>query len=109
MKRRDKTQLTTLRRFGVYRPRRSAGVTENDHLLQVHPIPRSRYEILAIAVHFARCFATTQGKPAPDFSEEAATFLVGQHWEVAELATRVSHAVASNRGNLITATDLSRG
>lgn len=107
MKRRGRTELTTLRKVGAYRPRRSISVPDGDHLLQVHPISGSRVEILAIAVHFARSFAATQGKTPPDFSEDAAAFLVDQRWEVSELAARVSRAVVSNRGNLITAADLS--
>jgi DNA-binding NtrC family response regulator len=78
-----------------------------NHLRQVYPLPETDGEILAVATHLLQQFAGTQGKETPGFSLEAAHFLVRRRWVVAELARRLWRAVETNRGNLITAADLS--
>lgn len=79
------------------------------HLLQVSPVPSGRAEILALAMHFALRFATTAGKEVPSFSEDAARYLAGKRWSLAELTMRVCRAVEENQGSLITAADLGEG
>jgi DNA-binding NtrC family response regulator len=81
-------------------------IAGGSQLLQVSPVPTSRNEILALAMHFARRFAATAGRAVPDFSEDAARFLAGRRWSLADLTMRVCRAVEQNRGNLITAADL---
>lgn len=81
---------------------RSAGA-----LLLVHPVPRSRNGILAVVLHLIGRCAAAQGKMPPGCSEEAARFLASCSWDTGELARRVAYAIATNRGSLITAADLS--
>ena len=106
MKRRDKLRQTPLRVIG---PRSAPGPSRETalgYLVQVHPVPQSRDEVLMVAIHFARRFAAVYGKAVPGFSEDAATFLARHRWEITDLAVRVSRAVAANQGNLITSADL---
>ncbi len=105
--RRRKSQLTQLRGAPNPKPfKPSSRETGVGRVLQIHPVPLVRDEILAIAIHLGDCFAAAQGKAAPVFSEDAAAFLAGRRWAINDLALRVSRAVASNQGSLITATDL---
>ena len=94
---------TQLRSFGMQR-----GATDDADrpLLCVHPIPADPDEILSITVHLLGHFAVVQGKAAPALSEDAARFLTRQRWALSDLASRLSRAVACNRGSLITAADL---
>jgi len=106
MKRRNKLRVTTLRPVRPRNPSGSSPAEELGYLLQVHPVPQSRDEILMVAIHFARRFAAAYGKSVPGFSEDAAAFLARHRWEITDLAVRVAGAVAVNQGNLITAADL---
>lgn len=74
--------------------------------LLMHPVPRSRDEILVIAGHLAHRAASRLGKPTPEFSENAAVFLASRAWAIHDLADRIAQAVASNVGSLIIGTDL---
>jgi DNA-binding NtrC family response regulator len=78
-----------------------------NHLVLVHPLPDTDNAIVVVAAHLLQQFAATQGKEPPELSVDAATFLARQRWATDELARRVWRAVASNRGSLITAADLS--
>lgn len=78
-----------------------------NHLVLVHPLPDTNNAIVLVASHLLQQFAATQGKEPPELSMDAATFLARQRWATDELARRVWRAVASNRGNLVTAADLS--
>jgi DNA-binding NtrC family response regulator len=80
---------------------------QRNHLRQVYPLPATDGKILAVATHLLQQFAGTQGKETPGFSLEAADFLARRRWVTAELARRLWRAVETNRGNLITAADLS--
>ncbi len=106
MKRRNKLRVTSLRTVGPRDPADAPCADNLGYLLQVHPVPQSRDEILMVAIHFARRFASVYAKPVPGFSEDAAVFLARHDWEITDLAVRVSRAVATNQGNLITAADL---
>jgi len=75
-------------------------------LVQVHPVPQSRSNILSAVLHFVKQFAEAQGKSAPALSEDAAMFLTSRAWRMNDLAGRVARAVAANEGSLITAADL---
>jgi len=88
--------------------RRSAATTaiQDQHLLRVHPVPRARADILAVAEHLLRHFARTGGRAVPELAEDAARFLAGRQWAIDDLARRLARAVAANCGSLITATDL---
>ncbi len=77
-------------------------------LLQVHPVPSGPEEILSVAQHLLRYFARASGKVVPILSQDAAAFLTTRVWAADDLARRLSRAVASNRGSLITAADLFR-
>jgi DNA-binding NtrC family response regulator len=105
MKRRERPQPSGAQLLSSATRRRN-GSAPAGQLLQVHPMPRARHEVLAIAVHLLRRFAVAQGKPAPELSEDAARFLAGRRWGIDDLAARVAAAVANNRGSLITAADL---
>jgi len=59
-----------------------------------------------VALHLIERCAALQGKAPPACSEEAAVLLVSERWELGDLARRIVHAVATNRGSLITAADL---
>lgn len=72
----------------------------------IHPVPSSRDELLVIAAHLARRAADQLGKPLPEFSENAASFLAGRPWTIDDLAKRITRAVAANQGSLIIAADL---
>ena len=74
--------------------------------LLVHPVPAGHHEVLAVAIHLARCAAELLDKAPPAFSQNAAAFLGNRQWEVNDLAVRVVRAVAANDGSLITAADL---
>jgi len=76
-------------------------------LRQVHPMPRSRRGIVSVAAHLARRFAAQRGREVPGLSKDAALFLGSRFWAFEDLARRVWRAVATNRGSLITASDLS--
>lgn len=104
MKPRDKSDHGALRSLAPA-PRRVRPL-ESRHLLQVHPVPESRGDVLSIALHFADQFAASANKAAPVFSEDAAMFLASRQWTISDLARRVRHAVAANHGSLITAEDL---
>ena len=91
---------------GRARPAPDASAAGNVHLVQVYPVPRSRTDILSVAIHLVGRFAAAQGKPAPTLSEDAATFLAGRRWRIDDLARRMARAVAANTGSLITAADL---
>jgi DNA-binding NtrC family response regulator len=80
--------------------------TQDHHLLRVHPVPRARANILAVAEHLLRQFGGATGKAVPELSEDAALFLAGRQWAIDDLARRLARAVAINRGSLITAIDL---
>ena len=97
--------ILALRRTAL-RPRRGP-LGGHAPVLQVSPVPHGRDEVLAVAIHFASRFASTTGKPAPAFSEDAADFLSSRRWNLSDLTFRVCRAVEQNRGNLITADDLS--
>jgi hypothetical protein len=75
-------------------------------LLQVHPVPRSRDGILAVVLHLIGRCAAAQGKVPPGCSEEAAALLASRSWNAGDLARRIAHVIATNRGSLITAGDL---
>jgi len=82
-------------------------VEEHAHLLQIHPLPDSRTEVLIVAQHLVRHFAAEQGRDVPGLSRDAANFLGTRAWVLDDLARRLWHAVDVNRGSLITASDLS--
>ena len=104
MKQRDKVDQQGLRAAapGLRRTR----PIEARHLLQVHPVPAARNDVLSIAIHFADGFAAAAHKEAPAFSEDAAVFLASRRWRISDLARRVWRAVAASQGSLITADDL---
>ncbi len=104
MKRTDETDPNSHPPIPVSR-RAHAGKTGSG-LLLVHPLTPSGADILSIAVHLLHRFATAHRKDVPELSEDAAQFLRARRWAVGELAARLSRAVASNRGSLITAADL---
>ncbi len=104
MKRRAESEPRVLRRpSNAPRPQ---AVLLHAYPLLVHPVPSSRDEILVIAAHLARRAAEQLGKPIPEFSENAASFLAGRSWTIADLAKRIARAVATNQGSLIIAADL---
>jgi DNA-binding NtrC family response regulator len=109
MKQRDRPQRSLVAVHGFTTARPPAGPKETATLFQVSPIPTSRDEILALAMHFARRFATTTGKQVPDFSEDAARFLASRRWTLGDLTFRVCRAVEENKGTLISAADLGEG
>jgi len=76
-------------------------------LLQVHPIPQSGQDVLSVAAHLVRRFAAEQRRDVPGISRDAEKFLAGHVWVLDDLSRRLWLAVANNRGNLITALDLS--
>jgi hypothetical protein len=82
------------------------GISHGTHLLRVHPVPRARAAVLAVAVHLLRQSANAVGKATPELSEDAARFLTGHPWTLQDLACRLANAVATNCGSLITAADL---
>ncbi|MFQ5667644.1 MAG: hypothetical protein ACE5I7_14625 [Candidatus Binatia bacterium] len=89
------------------RPARSPNAAKVRYLRQVHPVPGVQAGALVVAAHLLRRFETEQHKQTPGLSQDAAAFLVRQRWATADLAQRISRAVKSNRGSLITAADLS--
>ncbi len=107
MKQRGISKRRISRRLAeAVRPPRADETATNFYPFLVHPVPQSRPEILAIASHLARRVAAALGKPIPDFSENAATFLASRPGMINDLASRVARAVASNDGSLITSADL---
>jgi DNA-binding NtrC family response regulator len=109
MKRGGESPATRWRHIGQQRwTSRPASAGKLSLLLQIHPIRTSRSEILAVAMHFLLESAIEHGIAPPGLSEDAASFLSSRNWDVTDLASRVARAVATNRGSLITADDLSK-
>jgi DNA-binding NtrC family response regulator len=109
MKQRDKSSATTSRPVGhALSAPHPASAGKRATLLQIHPVPASRSEILGVAVHFLIESERAEGKSTPGLSEDAATFLSSRGWDAKDLASRMAHAVVSNQGSLITAADLAK-
>ncbi len=107
MKRRAESEPRLPRRpANTARPQGPQAVLLHAYPLLVHPVANSRDEILVIAAHLARRAAEQLGKPTPEFSQNAASFLAGQPWTIDDLAKRIARAVATNQGSLIIAADL---
>ncbi len=108
MRRRERREVPWLRPVGrAEKAELPAALEEAVYLLQVHPVPQSRTEILSVAAHLVRRFAAAQRRDVPGLSEDAASFLARRSWALDDLARRVWRAVAANQGSLITASDLS--
>jgi hypothetical protein len=75
-------------------------------LFQVNPVPARRGAALAVAQRVAERFASASGRLRPEFSRDAAHFLDGRAWTLADLSLRVCRAVELNDGSLISASDL---
>ena len=106
MKRTDEPHARTFRSAHTQRPAASAHAAGSIPLIQVYPVRNSRRDILLLAAYFIRQFAVAHGKDVPGLSEEAASFLATQRWTLPDLASRLSRAVKTNSGSLITADDL---
>lgn len=106
MKPTDEPHARTLRPSQAPRALAVARPTGTIPLIQVYPMRNSRRDILLLAAYFIRQFAVAQGRDVPALSEEAAKFLAAQRWTLPDLASRLSRAVKTNDGSLITADDL---